>query len=728
MYVPSIDKRPAGSRVTDPTPASPEKVINGAAGSKTPQHASPRPHPQVLVAAPIRNEPTYKVNVNAEVQPTNIGTPRKAILSPSVVIPGLPSPSQRAEYEVFLETDERLAGDADDPSQKRKRDGLVADHQALVISSDQQEKANAASRNLESLLLEVFEAEDQLQSDTSGAAVSTDVLKYFTSSSASGRGVPILAPAVQTRLDSVIQKVVALGRFHSIQAEQLGRVQKLCESAVSCVDSTSLSVGDGWADSDLEEWAHRIGLAENGLQAAKTLLRIMTAGREEKQLYSEDVLQSILSALRHVVDMCLVPVVEARSTGPESDIFRACSNQKNSLSALLQTSSRTLRMLGDLIIKVDVAEEAITAVEFLCTRLIFVENAHSEKESALGVQRFETVRRIAMDVLAKVFAGHADQRPFIFDEILTSLEKLPVTRQSARQFKLIDGKPIQLVSALLMRLIQTSATRSTKVKRRQIIHDDAAADDQSGSEHDSTSPRKTLRAAATDMTSKLDGGSLTQEVDDLSKPLHESAQNSAHYLVKFMVQRALTATKTGDQPYRNLLDIFTEDFISVLGSTDWPAAEMLLRALLSNMVGLMESDKSGAPAKNMALDLMGLMGSSISDLQIYARQASQNLDASETELSMRLVQITEDVMEDKQTTDMLVFDGPYRVIIEYLETRDSNDPQLQSARGYYLTQWTRGAIAALAEESDTEDDRSARELMENLHNMTMDPRWLEAEW
>ena len=54
----------------------------------------------------------------------------------------------------------------------------------------------------------------------------------------------------------------------------------------------------------------------------------------------------------------------------------------------------------------------------------------------------------------------------IFNEIVTSLEKVPVARQSARQFKAHEGKSIQLVSALLMRLVQTSGTRNAGTRKQ----------------------------------------------------------------------------------------------------------------------------------------------------------------------------------------------------------------------------------------------------------------------
>ena len=71
--------------------------------------------------------------------------------------------------------------------------------------------------------------------------------------------------------------------------------------------------------------------------------------------------------------------------------------------------------------------------------------------------------------MSQIFARYEDQRIFIFDEILTSLEKLPVNRQSARQFKLVEGgKNIQLVSALMMTLVQTSATYHPPKKSRSL--------------------------------------------------------------------------------------------------------------------------------------------------------------------------------------------------------------------------------------------------------------------
>lgn len=60
----------------------------------------------------------------------------------------------------------------------------------------------------------------------------------------------------------------------------------------------------------------------------------------------------------------------------------------------------------------------------------------------------------------------------------------------------------------------------------------------------------------------------------------EIAIKNASHVVNYLIGRAIGTTKTGDAPYRVLLDIFVEDFISVLGLPEWPGAELVLQQVL----------------------------------------------------------------------------------------------------------------------------------------------------
>ena len=677
----------------------------------------------------------------------NLPEQQQHLSSPVVAIP-LPPPSfDQSAYISFPDVGsrKRKSEDVNNPSRKRKYGEFAGDTEVTVQVYAQKHMSDECLRHLQNLIGDVFEAEDQLQPDTSGA-ISKEASKYFVvDHDLEQRNEPILAPWIHSKLEVSLQEVISSKRFAELPVDDLVRLQKLCEPALSSAESVDLTIEADGRGTDVGDWLRRLGAAEAGLESARTLLRTMVGGREEKQLYSEDLLQTVLNVLKSVIESCIVPVVEARSTGARSNVFVLASSQRKPLSTLLHHASKSMKLLADLIANVEVAESVVTTVEFLVVRLVFVENAHADKESILGVQKFEGFRRNATDVLARVFARYADQRECIIGEILTSLEKLPQSRQSARQFKLSDGKNIQLVSALIMQLVQTSGAPmdepNGRMKGRFLRTADVASDVETDASDDkedddkgtySDLERRTTHDSKEPAEQHPD--SATQSLAALARPLHQSAAKIADYIVTFFIQRALTSTKTGDQPYRNLMDIFTEDLLIVLSSTDWPAAELLLRCLLVKTIRIAESTSTAAPAKNMALEMLGMMGSAISDVADHVRQLTKTVDHSESELSDFLVHLSDEYYDGKlQGQDLFGWEGPYAATLQYLQARDIGDSQLRSARGYYFTQWALGLCNECRSSrinGNDEHDASKAEFggaASRLHSMMSDCSWPEAE-
>ena len=62
----------------------------------------------------------------------------------------------------------------------------------------------------------------------------------------------------------------------------------------------------------------------------------------------------------------------------------------------------------------------------------------------------------------------------------------------------------------------------------------------------------------------------TATIIENANELSSTAARDAQYVMGYLVGRAMTASKTGDQPYRHLLDMFAEDFILVLSNAEWP--------------------------------------------------------------------------------------------------------------------------------------------------------------
>lgn len=585
---------------------------------------------------------------------------------------------------------------------------------------DQKGEADAALVKLQDLLHEVFEAEDQLEP---GSEKPTAVFSIANSLEVSGF---ILSSDFHSRIQKAIRKVVGFKRLQDIPSDYLNRVQKLCEKPIIAAQAPDLKLDDPSNESEAHHWLRKLDDIQNALLAIATLLLTMPGRQTERDLCPEDLIEAIPNILNQCFDNCIIPAVEARSSGKDAKYFEFFSAQKGVIGGLINQSRKVLTLFADFLARIDVSEGTITATEFFAAKLIFAENAYSDKDSAVGYQKYESVRRGAMDVLAKIFSKYPDQRPFILDEILVSLEKLPSTRQSARQFKLADGKNIQLLTALVMQLVQTTALdtpgpRSSRTKRKlpASVGED---EDESMEEVKAESPDE----PDDDNEQEVSLERLATKVNRL----YDNAVRSAQYIVKFIVQRAMTSTKTGDQPYRNILDLFTEDLISVLGSTDWPAAELLLRIMASQMVGIADLDKSPATAKSMALELLGWMGSGISDLIVTAQHLLPAMEEFDGELTDSLRQLFDEYSARAlHPQDLIVPEGPYRMTLEFfLQNQKSENWQLSSAQGYYLAQWAKTVCSVYYNSEDKEEvshDDDTEELVDLLTKLFSDPLWLE---
>ena len=684
------------------TPTSQRSTSNEAAFSKNAQHSANGVH------GPITSKPTQY---------------------PLVVIPPTSVESRKSDFVTY----EEPAGiDKNEVSRKRKRDAEAQATGILSQTKDQRAASDETLRQLKGVTQDIFEADDHAQLDGPGINSSVHA-QYFVLAYHEEHEIRTLAPAAHVKLESILHKAIATGRLAEIPADHLQRLQGLCEGALTSAKSSDLHIELEWSADDFAGWVSRLDAVDLGLRSARTILRIMTGGREEKQIYSEELLQSVIDVVKRILDNCIIPVVEARSSGPSAILYDAIFSQKKVISQLLFDASRVMTLLAKLLSGVEITETIITGIEFFTLPLLFAENAHSEKESILGIQKFENLRHTAMDMIATIFSRYPGQRLFLFDEVLSSLQKLPVTRQHARHFKLEDGPSIQLVSALIMRLVQTSAMRSTRPIKKASKRKLPSSEVEQGSEFESSQESYTKvdddldESAQSDLSEGSKHSSQNfamQRLGNDATSRLDNAAKSAQYVVKYLVQRAMTASKTGDQPHRQLLELFLEDFITVLGLPEWPAAELLLQVLFANCRNIAENQKSLAPAKNMALELLGQMGSAISELVSTTRHAARGLEGHESQYSGYLRQMLDDYTDGSlDTSEVVLWDGPYHAVAGYLQNKNSNDPQIVSAQAYLLARW-----AKIISSGTVKIDPESEELASKLSKMLLGADWPVSEY
>ena len=146
----------------------------------------------------------------------------------------------------------------------------------------------------------------------------------------------------------------------------------------------------------------------------------------------------------------------------------------------------------------------------------------------------------------------------------------------------------------------------------------------------------------------------------------KAAHQSATYIVSYLTSRALQTSKTAptDSPFKALLDIFTEDFLTVLTAPEWPAAELLLRSLVKNLYVCIDGDTHGAQVKNVALDAVGQIAAKIKAVRKKLAMQRSTRTEEETD-SMSLVSrvaeystslsLTMQELQDLQETHRIVW-------------------------------------------------------------------------
>jgi cohesin loading factor subunit SCC2 len=566
----------------------------------------------------------------------------------------------------------------------------------------QKDEAEVALSKFQDFLLEIFDAYDRLQPDTSDTC-EPQTSQYFEEPDVLDDSTSRIASKVHSKLQNAIKKLTTADKFNELPPDDVKRLQKICEGPILRTQTINLHIGEEPTDDDISHWRASISGAENGVTSACTLGWTILGSLEDKELCPEDMVECMPILLTNVFENCLIPLVEARSTGRTSVLFKLASGSKDLFTRLLHQSRKLLSLMADICLQMRSAETVITRIEYLATQLIFVESSHTEKDSILGVQLYETVRKTAMEALAKIFSRFVDQRRSILDEILSSLQKLSTTKQGARQYRLVDGKNIQLVSALVMQLVQTVAYEAPEQYRRpKSIHPQY-----SNNVEDVTDSNDGNSTAEVHNSDDEHISSATQKLAQRANFLYQRAVESSNYIINYFVQRAKVATKTGDQPHRNLLDLFAEDLISVLGSPDWPAAELLLWILARHMLTILNDEKGAATPKNMALELIGWMGSAISSLLVSLQSLYGDLDHQDSSVSQYLAGLAEDQLRGSlRVEDLITETGPFRITLEYLKDRDQNNWQLKTARGYYLTVWAKNFSSKIGSEEGQQSEYS----------------------
>ncbi|KAH3668391.1 hypothetical protein OGAPHI_002145 [Ogataea philodendri] len=288
-------------------------------------------------------------------------------------------------------------------------------------------------------------------------------------------------------------------------------------------------------------------------KCAILLLIVLTSAHTDRQLYLETYLTSVLEFVYSVTD--------------------ALATESQHSETFIKHQIKILDLLARYAKWNNMEDSIATKLEYHTLKLCF--------DGASRSVFHDKLRVAASNVIYEIFNRNPDQRVFLLNEIVNSFDTLPANKSHARHYHLARGFSVQLVTMLLVRLVQSFT----------ICYEfDDAYWKVSGKK------RQDLNAAVYEFVDAAD--------EELSRLCNQIAS--------LLVTRVTT---NYDATGKRVLENFIEDLLAMLEYPEYSGCETLLESFLYTLMFVFSSDNYSGPVEAFALELMGMIGSKILSLR-----------------------------------------------------------------------------------------------------------------
>ncbi|KAI5117240.1 hypothetical protein M0805_001558 [Coniferiporia weirii] len=484
----------------------------------------------------------------------------------------------------------------------------------------------------------------------------------------------------------------------------------------SCHVDPDMDVPDITND-DLIRLKRVLETARDSILAADCCIALLTSDRLAKQLYSEELITSCLTAIKNQLTKIVYPFVEpsapdAREYSPmlmyitnrmaQGPLLLGSAEHRRLIGEIFRALSAVLPRINNLVCTdmLSMSDSIIIQAVYIAIGPFFVIENNSEADfkgkkdattliiaNTLGSSGMRGVRLEALTLIQSIFANHEDQRSWIIEEILSSLIKLSDSKQKAGQFRLRDGRSIHTVSALLLQLVQTSAHNVHQDARRiaQARKQQFALKRQESATIDSQHPF-------------LDENDL-EEIRLYSVGL-EAPTKAAKTIVLFLTQRSGKGKSTknvNEQEYRTILDNLISDLLIVLFWPEWPAASLVLniicRYMISSLDDIKSSNNDNNASKALALDHLGVIAGRLRANTLKWGKSSTG-KPSEPESSLQTI---DEILPAANSRKLERLICTHQEVLGYLSKRSLEDQAYESARELSIVMWGQELAIALSQ-------------------------------
>ncbi|XP_076161635.1 nipped-B cohesin loading factor [Ptiloglossa arizonensis] len=462
-------------------------------------------------------------------------------------------------------------------------------------------------------------------------------------------------------------KLKALGAMESIPADRLVRLLNILEKNIR--DGAKVSpLAD--PDDDIDEsrlWTQlAMERVQRAVDASLIALHIMTSSNMPKMVYLEDVIDRIVLFMKFQLQNTIYPSfdpVYKIDTKNKTDNYNSSGRKKRGHmkevreKSILQVYNKMHELVGLLAELLNI--QVLTDTSVLHASTLGVAPFFVESVSDLQLS--------ALKLVTVIFTKYEKHRRLLLDDILASIARLPSSKRSLRTYRLNSEDHIQMLTALVLQLIQCVVVLSDNIIPQQ----------KKSQDEDEKKEEKKLNYF---------------DADVLIINKYETATRIAGNFLTVFLNKC--GSKGEEIDYRPLFENFVQDLLATVNKPEWPAAELLLSLLGNLLVGHFSNKSSDMALRVASIDYLGVVAARLRKDAVSSQCKLSTIDQIIKDIKIEQQKDSDyDQVKDKEITGLSEDEERtvflQKVLLDYLAVNGTKDSALGYARHFYLAQWYR---------------------------------------
>lgn len=461
-------------------------------------------------------------------------------------------------------------------------------------------------------------------------------------------------------------KLKTLGAMESIPTDKLVRLLNILEKNIRDGARVSPLVDP---DDDVEEGRLWMQLAmervQRAVDASLIALHIMTSSNMPKTVYLEDVIDRIVLFMKFQLQNTIYPSfdpVYKTDTKNKTENYNSSGRKKRGHmkevreKSILQVYNKMHELVGLLAELLNI--QVLTDTSVL--------HASSLGVAPFFVESVSDLQLSALKLVTIIFTKYEKHRRLLLDDILASIARLPSSKRSLRTYRLNSEDHIQMLTALVLQLIQCVV----------VLSDNALCSKSSKEEEEKKEEKRSSHVDA--------------DVFIINR--YETATRIAGNFLTVFLNKC--GNKGEEIDYRPLFENFVQDLLATVNKPEWPAAELLLSLLGNLLVGHFSNKGSDMSLRVASIDYLGVVAARLRKDAVSSQCKLSTIDQIIRDIKLEQQKDSDydqikdkDIMglsEDEERTVFL-----QKVLLDYLAVNGTKDSALGYARHFYLAQWYR---------------------------------------